>query len=139
MTDDSQSLQMLFLGTGTSTALPLTACLTRSFPYPEDFSSIVPLATPSIKKGAWNPDGPWPSNIPCACCRGSVDENVPDGWKNKRGNTSVVVRKKGDDGAWKNVLVDAGKTFSEQARRFFPRWDVKTIDAVLLTHGRESS
>ena len=138
MTNDSQPLQLLFLGTGTSTGLPLTPCLTLSFPYPEQFTSHVPLATPSTDQGAWNPDGPWPSNIPCACCRNSVNVDVPDGWKNKRGNTSVVVRKKGQDGIWRNVLVDAGKTFLEQARRFFPRWGVKTIEAVLLTHGRES-
>lgn len=35
------------------------------------------------------------------------------------------------------MLVDVGKTFREQAMRFFPKWGVKTIDAVLLTHGRE--
>ena len=33
--------------------------------------------------------------------------------------------------------MDCGKTFVENARRFFPRWGVRTIDAVLLTHGRE--
>ena len=43
----------------------------------------------------------------------------------------------GKKGEWRNVLVDCGKSFVENARRFFPRWGVKTIDAVLLTHGRE--
>lgn len=67
-----------------------------------------------------------------------MDTDVPEGWKNKRGNTSAVVRRKGPDGKYVNVLVDCGKTFLEQARRWFPRWGVQTIDAVLLTHGRES-
>lgn len=66
-----------------------------------------------------------------------MDQDVPEGWKNKRGNTSVVVRRKAGAGQWKNIVVDVGKTFIEQTRRFFPRWGVKTIDAVLLTHGRE--
>lgn len=48
-----------------------------------------------------------------------------------------MLRKQTAEGDWKNVLVDVGKTFREQAMRFFPKWGVKTIDAVLLTHGRE--
>jgi phosphoribosyl 1,2-cyclic phosphodiesterase len=131
-------LQLLFLGTGTSTGLPLTPCLTLSQPYPEQFTSHVPLPAPSTEKAGWNPDGPWPNNIPCACCRSAANPDVPEGWKNKRGNTGVVARKKGTDGKWRNLVVDVGKTFTEQARRFFPRWGVQTIDAVLLTHGRES-
>ncbi|WVF66875.1 hypothetical protein IAT40_001618 [Kwoniella sp. CBS 6097] len=136
-------LQLLFLGTGTSTGLPLTPCLTKSNPYPESFSDMVPLLRASESstsplahiKGSWNPDGEWPSNIPCPCCRSAVDPDVPEGWKNKRGNTSVLVRRKDGDGEYKNILVDVGKTFREQAGRFFPKWGVQTIDAVLLTHG----
>ena len=130
-------LQLLFLGTGTSTGLPLTPCLTRSHPYPEQFNSEVPLPEPSKKKGAWDPEGEYPATIQCACCRSAVWPEVPEGWKNKRGNTSVVLRKRGIDGKWRNIVVDVGKSFVEQARRFFPRWGVQTIDGVLLTHGRE--
>ncbi|OCF45086.1 hypothetical protein I317_01138 [Kwoniella heveanensis CBS 569] len=141
-TNDSP-LQLLFLGTGTSTGLPLTPCLTQSNPYPESFSDMVPLLRASELstsplahiKGSWNPDGEWPSNIPCPCCRSAVDPDVPEGWKNKRGNTSVLVRRKDKEGVYKNILVDVGKTFREQAGRFFPKWGVQTIDAVLLTHG----
>ncbi len=68
-----------------------------------------------------------------------MDPDVPEGYKNKRGNTSAVVRQRGQDGKWKNILVDCGKTFLEQARKFFPIWGVQTIDAVLLTHGRKSA
>ncbi len=132
-------LQLLFLGTGTSTGLPLAPCLTLSSPYPEQFTSHVPLPAPSASKDGYNPDGSWPNKIPCACCRSAVNPHVSEGWKNKRGNTSVVLRKRGGDGRWKNVVVDVGKTFTEQTRRFFPRWGVQTIDAVLLTHGRKST
>ena len=136
-------LQFLFLGTGASSGLPLTPCLTLSHSYPEAFTSHVPPPTAppsgqSAPPGHYDPRGPWPRNVQCACCRSSVDPDVPEGWKNKRGNTSAIVRRRDGNGKWRNVLVDCGKTFVEQARRFFPRWDVQTIDAVLLTHGRES-
>lgn len=151
----SQPLQLLFLGTATSTGLPLTPCLTLSTPYPHRWSNMVPLlhdrdrssgrshspastaSSTAYAGSTYDPEGEWPKNIPCACCRSTVDPDVPEGWKNKRGNTSVLLRKQSAEGSWKNVLVDVGKTFREQAMRFFPTWGVKTIDAVLLTHGRE--
>lgn len=150
----SQPLQLLFLGTATSTGLPLTPCLTLSTPYPHRWSNMVPLlqgrdlsdrspspasttSSSTYSGSTYDPEGQWPKNIPCACCRSTVDPDVPEGWKNKRGNTSVLLRKQSAEGDWKNVLVDVGKTFREQAMRFFPTWGVKTIDAVLLTHGRE--
>lgn len=148
--DSDSPLQLLFLGTGTSTGLPLTPCLTLTQPYPAEFSSHLPLPAPnpSPAKGEYNPDGEWPDTIPCACCRAAVSPDVPEGWKNKRGNTSVIVRKRRaatqaadgeeeEEGEWRNVIVDVGKTFREQSARFFPRWGVKRIDAVILTHGRE--
>lgn len=49
----------------------------------------------------------------------------------------MVVRKK-VKGKWFNVVLDVGKTFRENAAKFFPVWGVKTIDAVVLTHGRKS-
>ena len=135
-------LELFFLGTGTSTGLPLTPCLTLSHTYPEAFNSHVPrpkLPAPgtAAPPGHYDPAGPWPRNVECACCRSAVDPDVPDGWKNKRGNTSAIVRRKGPDGKYLNILVDCGKSFVEQARRWFPRWGVQTIDAVLLTHGRK--
>jgi hypothetical protein len=138
----SDTLQFMFMGTATSTGLPLTPCLTNAHPYPKPFEAILPI--PFIPrgglppgKGHWNPDGPWPSNVACPCCRSAVDRDVPDGWKNRRGNTGAVLRKKGKDGMWRNVVLDVGKTFREQATRFFPRWGVNSIDAIILTHGRE--
>ena len=135
---DDESLQMLFIGTGTSTGLPLTPCLTLSASYPERWHETIPLAhVAQPPKGAWHPTGEWPTNIPCSSCRAAVDKDVPEGWKNRRGNTSVMLRKKDRQGKWKNVLVDVGKTFREQAAKLFPAWGVQTVDAVVLTHGRE--
>jgi hypothetical protein len=132
----SPNFQLCFLGTGTSSALPLAPCLTLSKPYPRSIAASIPSTSSTPTKGQYKPDGPWPTNIPCASCRAAVDEDVPEGWKNRRGNPSLVLRKE-VHGRMKNVVVDVGKTFREQAVKFFPRWGVQTIDAVLLTHGRE--
>lgn len=84
-------MQFLFHGTGTSSALPLVPCITSS---------------PNIR------------DIRCRCCREAVasmadpsddDEDREDvrgarvngGWKNKRGNTGGVLRKRGEDGEWR--------------------------------------
>ncbi|RXK41405.1 hypothetical protein M231_01310 [Tremella mesenterica] len=137
--NENSSLQLLFMGTGTSTGLPLIPCLTLSAPYPSTWHETVPLpsSTPDNPpvRGAWDPSGDWPKNIPCASCRSAVDKDVPEGWKNKRGNTSLLLRKKDSQGQWKNVIVDVGKTFNQQAEKLFPVWGVKSVDAVILTHG----
>ncbi|EIW69074.1 hypothetical protein TREMEDRAFT_31568 [Tremella mesenterica DSM 1558] len=137
--NEDSSLQLLFMGTGTSTGLPLIPCLTLSAPYPSTWHETVPLpsSTPDNPpvRGAWDPSGDWPKNIPCASCRSAVDKDVPEGWKNKRGNTSLLLRKKDSQGQWKNVIVDVGKTFNQQAEKLFPVWGVKSVDAVILTHG----
>jgi len=49
----------------------------------------------------------------------------------------MVIRKK-IHGKWFNIVLDVGKTFRENANRYFPVWGVQTIDAVILTHGRMS-
>jgi hypothetical protein len=132
----TSSIQVLFLGTGTSTTLPLTPCLSNVTGYPSSWETIV--APPSTSTSStYSPKGPWPTNIPCYSCRSAVDQTIPEGWKNKRGNTSVIVRRKVDN-VWKNLLVDCGKSFVDSSRRLFPIWGVKSIDAVLLTHGREA-
>lgn len=51
----------------------------------------------------------------------------------------MVFRKRVKRDKWFNIVLDVGKTFRENATRFFPAWGVKTIDAVVLTHGREST
>lgn len=137
------NLQCFFMGTGTSTGLPLAPCLTLSSTLPPDVADVK-INHKSKKSngnpplGAYNPDGPWPKNVTCNSCRSAVDRDVPDGYKNKRGNTSMVIRKK-INGKWFNIILDVGKTFRENATKFFPVWGVQTIDAVILTHGRESS
>lgn len=55
--------------------------------------------------------------------------------KNYRCNPSILIRYRGGSDGEKNILVDVGKTFREAVVRWFPRHNVESVDAVLLTHG----
>ncbi|KAJ3295001.1 hypothetical protein HK104_003112 [Borealophlyctis nickersoniae] len=55
--------------------------------------------------------------------------------KNRRRNTSAVVRYMHSDGRERTILIDCGKTFYEAALTWFTEYRLRKIDAVLLTHG----
>ncbi|GAA6008060.1 MBL fold metallo-hydrolase [Rhodotorula paludigena] len=69
----------------------------------------------------------------CKCCLDTLDNPRS---KNIRGNTGAVVRvpglREGDEE--KTILIDCGKTFREQALKFFPKNGLRKIDACVLTH-----
>ncbi|KAL1915220.1 uncharacterized protein VTP21DRAFT_7496 [Calcarisporiella thermophila] len=78
--------------------------------------------------------------IPCLTsstrkCRVCLSTLLPDGYKNIRKNTSVVVRFRNREGELKTILIDCGKTFYDSALRVFPRHGIRKIDALILTHG----
>lgn len=134
-----EPLTFRFLGTGTSAALPVGPCLAGVSKPSRDVGEFLKFydehaGSASARDPAqwlgYDPAGAWPANVPCASCRAAVDRGVRDGWKNRRGNPSLVISRGG-----KNLLVDVGKTFREQSVRLFPRWGVRSIDAVLITHG----
>jgi phosphoribosyl 1,2-cyclic phosphodiesterase len=54
---------------------------------------------------------------------------------NHRCNVSVLVRKTDSNGESLNIMIDAGKTMRDAVLRWLPRYNVKGIDAVILTHG----
>ncbi|KAJ2785217.1 hypothetical protein H4R18_000668 [Coemansia javaensis] len=68
----------------------------------------------------------------CKTCRLSL---TAEGRKNRRRNTSLLVCVDHPDGRQRNILIDAGKTFYEGAIEHFAKHDIRTIDAVILTHG----
>ncbi|KAJ2740860.1 hypothetical protein GGI20_005569 [Coemansia sp. BCRC 34301] len=68
----------------------------------------------------------------CKTCKVSL---TPEGSKNRRRNTSLLVRIDHADGSERNVVIDCGKTFLESATEVFVKHNIKSIDAVLLTHG----
>lgn len=135
-------LRAHFLGTGTSTALPVGPCLAQVDKPSRDVGLFLDSyhAAPADERtperwGGYNPAGEWPASVACGSCRAAVNLAVEEGWKNRRGNPAMVLRKQTPNGEWRNIVVDVGKTFREQSCRFFPRWGIKHIDAVLITHG----
>ncbi|EFP84118.1 uncharacterized protein PGTG_10496 [Puccinia graminis f. sp. tritici CRL 75-36-700-3] len=98
-------IEVILLGTGTSGQVPSIACLTD----PEDQG--------------------------CRCCK-SEDR------KDLRRNTSALLRihhpsnKTSPDAPSTplHLLIDVGKSFCEAAREFFPKHNIRRLDAVLLTH-----
>ncbi|PCH33347.1 hypothetical protein WOLCODRAFT_111660 [Wolfiporia cocos MD-104 SS10] len=99
----SAPVELIFLGTGTSSSIPHVDCLT---------------APPGAK--------------PCRTCLSTL---TPEGKKNIRRNTSAVFRTRGKDGQDVTIVVDVGKSFQPAAVEWFPKYGLRRIDAVLITHG----
>jgi len=70
--------------------------------------------------------------VVCSVCRDSMRH----GSKNRRGNTSLIIKTKIDDqiGRARTLLIDCGKYFWNSAMRWFPVLQVRHLDAVLITH-----
>ncbi|KAJ9103760.1 hypothetical protein QFC21_002222 [Naganishia friedmannii] len=107
----SNTLEVIVLGSGPSGGLPTLGCIT----------------------GSSNATAPA-----CRCCT-SIYEKGPDdvaagGRKNRRGNTSCVVRKTWPDGRQSCVMIDCGKTFAQNAIEYFPAHGLRKLDAVILSH-----
>ncbi|KAI4381866.1 hypothetical protein MLD38_007893 [Melastoma candidum] len=66
----------------------------------------------------------------CAVCTKAIEP----GNKNRRRNTSLLIRRATSDGTTENILIDAGKFFYHSAMQWFPAYGIRTIDAVVITH-----
>ncbi|KAF8602693.1 hypothetical protein BDV93DRAFT_523798 [Ceratobasidium sp. AG-I] len=70
--------------------------------------------------------------ITCETCALTL---TPQGQKNRRRNTGGILRIPGKDEQPAHVIViDVGKTFLQAAHELFPRYGLRRIDAVILTH-----
>ncbi|KAG2216504.1 hypothetical protein INT45_013082 [Circinella minor] len=97
-------VDVVFVGTGTSGAVPNVSCLTD----------------PKQK---------------CKVCTSAM---TPEGQKNMKKNTSMIVRYRKNDepnGRLRTVLIDCGKTFYDSALHIFPKYGIRELDGVILTHG----
>lgn len=56
------------------------------------------------------------------------------GNKNHRRNTGGAIIYESENGEQKVILIDCGKLWWESALEFFPKFNIKTLSAVLLTH-----
>ncbi|KAH7883855.1 beta-lactamase-like protein [Phlebopus sp. FC_14] len=95
-------IELLFLGTGTSSSIPHLDCLTAP-----------------------------PGRAPCMTCLSTL---TPEGKKNIRRNTSAALRITSKDGRKTTIIIDVGKNFQAAAVEWFPKYGLREIDAVLITH-----
>lgn len=105
----AQPIEFVFLGTGTSSCVPNISCLTEDDPT-------------------------------CAVCIDALKYTTQPSGKllqsrNRRRNTSGIVRFSHPDGRIRNLLIDCGKTFYESAVEWCADNNIRQIDGVLLTHG----
>ncbi|KAI8390303.1 beta-lactamase-like protein [Blakeslea trispora] len=98
-------VEIVFLGTGTSSSVPSINCLTH----------------------------------PTQSCKVCLSTQTPSGRKNNRRNTSMVVRFRNHndpkDARLRNVLIDCGKTFYNSAIEILPKYGIRELDGVIITHG----
>ncbi|KAH9912236.1 beta-lactamase-like protein, partial [Epithele typhae] len=73
-----------------------------------------------------------PGTKRCRACTASLSPG--EGRKNKRANTSAIARVRGRDGQLKTIVIDVGKSFLQSAVEWFPKYGLRRIDAVLITH-----
>jgi phosphoribosyl 1,2-cyclic phosphodiesterase len=101
--------ELVLLGTGVSTALPRISCVLRG---------RLQEGAEATAKGAF---------VSCDVCQSGLKDPLS---RNRRCNVSALVRL-GESA----VLIDCGKTVREACMRQLPRLSVRTVDAVVLTHG----
>ncbi|KAI6045082.1 beta-lactamase-like protein [Pisolithus marmoratus] len=68
---------------------------------------------------------------PCRTCLSTLTQ---EGKKNIRRNTSLAVRFTGKDQKKATIIIDVGKTFQVAAVEWFPKYGLREIDAILITH-----
>ncbi|KAF8592013.1 hypothetical protein K439DRAFT_1643968 [Ramaria rubella] len=67
----------------------------------------------------------------CETCMSTLR---PDGKKNIRRNTGAVLRIARPDGEKATIVIDVGKTFLSSALEWFPKYGLRKIDGVIITH-----
>jgi phosphoribosyl 1,2-cyclic phosphodiesterase len=56
------------------------------------------------------------------------------GSPNRRRNTSLLIQRNLGNGKTNNIVIDAGKFFYDSAIEWFPKYEVESIDALVITH-----
>jgi ribonuclease BN (tRNA processing enzyme) len=125
---------LLFLGTGSSTGCPRPTCALY-------FNAEHTAESPGFKK-LNSMDNDYLQDMLKMCKVSSMaTRGDPKFNKNYRGNPSLmIIHKNNDDGSLedrenlKTVVIDVGKTFTENALRWMPQHGLTSLDAIVLTH-----
>lgn len=115
--DEEQRPRMIFLGTGSSTGCPKPICIMNMH---KEGKPVFSTKMPSDSL----------CNVSIQAILGDPKTN-----KNYRNNPSLLVQHyDSTTESYKNVVIDVGKTFRETALRWFPKYGISTLDAIILTH-----
>lgn len=96
--------RLVFTGSGNSTGTPRPRCCLQTPDDPECSVSIQAMA------------------------------GTPDRNRNYRGNPGMLIQYVTPSGDVFNIQIDMGKTFRESMLRWYPRFGVPWVDAVVITH-----
>jgi phosphoribosyl 1,2-cyclic phosphodiesterase len=66
----------------------------------------------------------------CTVCPDAIKPGSP----NRRRNTSLLIQRHLADGRTSNVVIDAGNFFYDSAIEWFQKFEVRTIDGLVITH-----
>jgi phosphoribosyl 1,2-cyclic phosphodiesterase len=121
--DQKDRPRLIFLGTGSSTGCPKPVCVLKM---PEQGQSAP--ATSSSSSSSMQ------DSSPCQVSMKAV-QGDPKSNKDYRNNPSLLVQHyDASTRSYKNIVIDTGKTFRETALRWFPKFGIKSLDAIVLTH-----
>jgi phosphoribosyl 1,2-cyclic phosphodiesterase len=131
--------KLVFLGTGSSTGCPKPLC-SMLFP----LNNAIESTTTSSTTTTVNPTTTTTSQqqgkfVPLCQVSNLAIQGDPKHNKNYRNNPSFLIHhlekhKESDDDSYKTIVIDVGKTFREGALRWFPEFNIASLDAIILTH-----
>jgi len=110
--------KLIFLGTGSSTGCPRPLCPLLFAPSEPDEKPDAALAKLQTVMAPY-----------CRTSNLAVEGGNPAKNKDYRNNPSFLIATETG-----NVIIDVGKTFREGALRWLPQHQIRSIDAIVLTH-----
>ena len=112
--------KLLFLGTGSSTGCPKQLCTMLFQKFPSNDPEIIQLQA---------------EHLPYCQTSNQAILGDPKTNKNYRNNPSLLISHyQGGATTPRNVVIDVGKTFREASLRWLPEHNIRSLDAVVLTH-----
>lgn len=107
--DEQKKSRLIFLGTGCSIGTPFPKYIMRETTDPYRIESQQTSINASIGDPRYN--------------------------KDYRCNPSLLISYLNIDNNYENIIIDVGKTFRESLIRWFPKYKINSVDAVILSHG----